>query len=173
MRSARHLSLSVLVLATGPLFWLACGGGKPPETPADESSSSSDDSSSSNSSAAASSSADMPAASGAAADDTSAAPAASSSAPAKADAPPAAPTLGSTDCGKCIDTTCAKPAAACGKNSSCQDMIDAIHGCSGAAASCIDGATPPSAAKPKKLAAAYGKCAKTSLKKACKAQCAQ
>jgi hypothetical protein len=50
-------------------------------------------------------------------------------------------------------------------------MLDAIHGCSGTAGSCIDGATPPTAAKPKKLAAAYGKCAKKALTKACKTQC--
>lgn len=170
MRSARTLSLSLLFLATGPFVWLACGGGKPPETPADESSSGGD--SGSSPSTADSSSSDTPAASGSAGggDTSSAAPAASSaSAPAAA----APPTLGSTDCGKCLDTTCAKPAAACAKNNNCQEMIDAVHGCSGSAGSCLDGATPPSAAKPKKLAAAYGKCAKKALTKACKAQCSQ
>jgi hypothetical protein len=168
MAPVRNLSLSLLLLATGPLTWLACGGGKPPETPADESSSGDD---SGSAAPAESSAADMPAASGsAAAADTSAAPAASS-ASAQAAAPPAVPPLGGSDCGKCIDKTCAKPAAACGKNSDCQAVIDAIHGCNGAAGSCIDGATPPTAKKPKALAAAYGKCAKKAISKACKAQC--
>ncbi len=170
MAPVRNLTLSLLLLATGPLTWLACGGGKPPETPADENGSGDDsgtaaapaDSSSSDTPAASSSSA-------AASDDTSsAAPAASSAAAA---APPAAPPLGGSDCGKCIDKTCAKPAAACGKNTDCQAVIDAIHGCNGAAGSCIDGATPPTAKKPKALAAAYGKCAKKAVSKACKSQC--
>jgi hypothetical protein len=167
MAPVRNLSLSLLLLATGPLAWLACGGGKPPETPADENSSGDDSGAPAPSD---STSAEAPAASGSAAasDDTSsAAPAASSAAA----APPAAPPLGGSDCGKCIDKTCAKPAAACGKNTDCQAVIDAIHGCNGAAGSCIDGATPPTAKKPKALAAAYGKCAKKAISKACKSQC--
>jgi hypothetical protein len=167
MAPVRNLSLSILLLATGPLTWLACGGGKPPETPADESSSGDD---SGASAPAQSSAADMPAASASSAtDDTaSAAPAASSAAPAS---PPPAPALGDSDCGKCIDKTCARPAAACGKNTDCQAVIDAIHGCNGTAGSCIDGATPPTAKKPKALAAGYEKCAKKAISKACKAQC--
>jgi len=171
MAPVRNLSLSLLLLATGPFagaLGLACGGGKPPETPADESSSGDD---SGAAAPADSTGSDTPAAasSGAASDDTSsAAPAASSAAAA---APPAAPPLGGSDCGKCIDKTCAKPAAACGKNTDCQAVIDAIHGCNGAAGSCIDGATPPTAKKPKALATAYGKCAKKAVSKACKSQC--
>ena len=45
MAPARNLTLSLLLLATGPIAivtGLACGGGKPPETPADESSSNAD-----------------------------------------------------------------------------------------------------------------------------------
>jgi hypothetical protein len=168
MAPVRNLSLSLLLLATGPLTWLACGGGKPPETPADESSSGDD---SGSAAPADSTSSEAPAAAGSAAasDDTSsAAPAASSAAAAS---PPAAPPLGGSDCGKCIDKTCAKPAAACGKNNDCQAVLDAIHGCNGAAGSCLDGATPPTAKKPKALAAAYGKCAKKAISKACKSQC--
>jgi hypothetical protein len=168
MGHVRNLSLSLLLLATGPMTWLACGGGKPPETPADESSSGDD--SGAGAAAANSASSDTPAgsSSSAASDDTSSAPAASSAAAA---APPPPPTLGSTDCGKCIDTTCAKPEAACGKNSDCQAVLDAVHGCSGTAGSCIEGATPPTGAKPKKLAAGFGKCAKKAISKACKSQC--
>jgi len=170
MAHARTLSITLLLLATAPLTWLACGG-KPPETPADESSSGDDSGSSTPSTADSSSSTDLPASAGSASasDTSSAAPAASSaSAPA---APPPAAALGDSDCGKCIDKTCAKPAAACGKNTDCQAVIDAIHGCNGAAGSCIDGATPPTAKKPKALAAAYGKCAKKAISKACKSQC--
>ncbi len=168
MAHARNLSITLLLLATAPLTWLACGGGKPPETPADESSSGDD--SGTPSTADSSSSTDLPASAGsAAASDTSSAPAASSaSAPA---APPPAPALGDSDCGKCIDKTCAKPAAACGKNTDCQAVIDAIHGCNGNANACIDGATQPTAKKPKALAAGYSKCAKKAASKACKAQC--
>ena len=168
MAHARTLSITLLLLATAPLTWLACGG-KPPETPADESSSGDD--SGTPSTADSSASTDLPASAGSAAasDTSSAAPAASSaSAPA---APPPSPTLGDSDCGKCIDKTCAKPAAACGKNTDCQAVIDAIHGCNGNAGACIDGATQPTAKKPKALAAGYSKCAKKAAGKACKAQC--
>jgi hypothetical protein len=171
MGRARNLSLSLLLLATGPAFWLACGGGKPAESPADENSGGDD----SGSAAPADSSSELPATAGSASsaaaggDDSSSSPASSSASAAAS--PPTTPPLGGSDCGKCIDKTCAKPAAACGKNTDCQAMVDAIHGCNGAAASCIDGATAPTAAKPKKLAAAYGKCAKKAIAKACKAQC--
>jgi hypothetical protein len=165
-------ALSALVLLAAPFVWVACGGGKPPETPADESSpSDSSGGSAASSDSSSSETAAAPASSGG--DDKSSgdsAPAASAAAPA---APPT-PNLGDTDCGKCIDKTCAKPAAACGKDTDCQSMIDSVHGCSSGAASCIDNATPPSAAKPKKLAAAYGKCAKKAItSKACKASCSQ
>jgi hypothetical protein len=50
-------------------------------------------------------------------------------------------------------------------------MMDGMHSCSSGAASCIDGATTPSAAKPKKLAAAYEACAKKAIAKACRAKC--
>jgi hypothetical protein len=169
MAHARNLSLTLVLLAIGPLASFACGGGKPPETPADESSSGDD--SGTPSTADSSASTDLPASAGSAAasDTSSAAPAASSaSAPA---APPPSPTLGDSDCGKCIDKTCAKPAAACGKNTDCQAVIDAIHGCNGNAGACIDGATQPTAKKPKALAAGYSKCAKKAAGKACKAQC--
>jgi hypothetical protein len=162
--SRAHLPIASLVLIVAvPLAWLACGGGesKPPESAASESSSSA------SSSAPASDSA-------APADSASAAPAADTASAAPepaASAPPPPPNLGSTDCGKCLDKTCAKPAAACGKDSDCQSTLDSIHGCSSGAASCIDGATAPTAAKPKKLAAAYEACAKKAVAKACKAKC--
>jgi hypothetical protein len=165
-----RLSLSTLALVVvAPLAWVACGGGKPPQTPADEN----------DSGAAAASSGDDTSATA-----SSAAPADSSSTPAPAataDTPPPAPpppTLGSTDCGKCIDKTCAKQAAACGKNTDCQSTLDGIHACTpdkGAAgnAACISGpmASAPAAGKPKKLAAAYGTCAAKAVAKACKSAC--
>lgn len=172
MSRARHLSLSLVVLLAAPLgvMALACGGGKPPETPADESSGDDAAPATADSSAAT----DMPAAAGSSDTSSSSGSAApADSAPAAA-AAPSTPALGSTDCGKCIDKTCAKPAAACGKNSDCQAMLDAVHGCNSAAASCLENATAPSAAKPKKLAAAYSKCAtKAVSSKACKASCSQ
>jgi hypothetical protein len=160
MRRVHPVSVAALVLiATVPLSWLACGGeSKPPETPASES---------------------PPAASSEEAADKSA-PAASASAPAAEAAPtaeataaaaPPPPVLGTTDCGKCIDKTCAKQEAACGKDTDCQSALDSIHGCSTGAAACVDGATAPSAAKPKKLAAAFEACAKKAIAKACKAKC--
>ncbi len=162
--SRAHLPIASLVLIVAvPLAWLACGGGesKPPESAASESSSS------------ASSAAPAASDSAAPADSASAAPAETASAapePAAA-APPPTPNLGSTDCGKCLDKTCAKQEAACGKNTDCQSTLDSIRGCSSGAASCIDGATAPTAAKPKKLAAAYEACAKKAVTKACKAKC--
>jgi hypothetical protein len=164
-----RLSLSTLALVVVvPLAWVACGGGKPPQTPADE-----------NDSGAAASSGDD---SSSATTASSAAPADSSSTPAPAataDAPPPAPpppTLGSNDCGKCIDKTCAKQAAACGKDASCQSTLDGIHGCtpdSGNLGNCISGpmASAPTKGKPKKLATAYSTCANKAAAKACKAAC--
>jgi hypothetical protein len=168
MAPARNLTLSFLLLATGPLTWLACGGGKPPETPADESASSGDDGGAS--APASSAAADMPATSdSSSATDTSAAPAASSAAPA---APPPAPAFGDSDCGKCVDKACAKPAGACGKNTDCQSMIDGVHSCSGTGGTCVGGANLPSAKKPKALGTAWQKCANKALtSKACKASC--
>jgi|CZKU01.1.fsa_nt_gi hypothetical protein len=169
-RAHRFPIASLFLIAAVPLAWLACGGGesKPAESPASESSGSA------SSDAPADSETPSPAASAssassAAAADTSA-PSPSSDAPAATTPPP--PTFGSTDCGKCVDKTCAKQEAACGKNSDCQSTLDSIHGCSGSAASCFDGATAPSSAKPKKLAAAYETCAKKAVaSKACKTKC--
>lgn len=161
---SRAYSISALVLAVAvPFAWLACGGGKPPETPADESNSEGGAAAADTSSAAPASS------SSSAADDSSssAAPAAS----ATAAAPPPPPALGDTDCGKCIDKTCAKQAAACGKATDCQSTLDGIHACTTAAGGCIANASMPSTGKPKKLAAAYGTCAKKAVAKACKAKC--
>jgi hypothetical protein len=163
-------ALSALVLLAGPFVWLACGGGKPPETPADESATGDDSGSSAATADSSNSETPAPAASGG--DEKSSSDSSPASSAAAAPAAPPTPNLGDTDCGKCIDKTCAKPAAACGKNTDCQAMIDSIHGCSSGAASCIDNASPPSAAKPKKLAAGYGKCAKKAItSKACKAAC--
>jgi hypothetical protein len=165
MRRAHHLHVTALVLiATVPLTWLACGGeSKPPESPANESSSAA-----SSEEPAALDKAPPASSASSQADTAAAAP----TAEATAAAPPPPPSLGATDCGRCIDTTCSKQAAACGKNSDCQSVIDSIHGCSSGAASCIDAATPPTAAKPKKLATAYETCAKkATTAKACKAKC--
>jgi len=166
MNRAQRLSLSTLVLcAAAPFAWLACGGSKPPaESPADETASTAD-----SSKPAGDDTSSAPASSAAAAD-TSSPPAADTA----TSAPPAsAPPLGGTDCGRCIDKTCAKPAAACGKNGDCQSTMDAFHGCGSdkGAAACLDSATPPASGKPKKLATAYEGCAKKALAKACKAKC--
>lgn len=172
MRRQTSLSLgSLVLLAAMPLAWLACGGGKPPETPADESSSDNSSESSSaspsdSSAPAGSSSADM------AGESSSEAPAATSAAPAAA--PPPAPAFGDSDCGKCVDKTCAKPLAACGKNTDCQSVVDAIHSCGSdkGASACIGSGSTPTSAKPKKLLGAYTKCAtKATTSKACKASC--
>jgi hypothetical protein len=166
MSRAHRLPITALaVVAAVPFAWLACGGGesKPPETPASESSSAA--------------SSEAPAASDAPAASESAsaapeAPAASATSESTAAAPPPAPALGSSDCGKCIDKTCAKQEAACAKNSDCESTLDGIHGCSSGAAACIESATAPTAAKPKKLASAYEACAKKAVgSKACKAKC--
>jgi len=160
MNRAHQLSLTTLALcATVPFVWLACGGSKPPpETPADESASSS----SSGEDAAA------PSSSSAAADTSSPPPADTPAA-----TPPAAPPFGGSDCAACIDKTCKAQAAACSKNSDCQSMLDAFHGCGSdkGASSCLDSATPPAAGKPKKLGTAYETCAKKAIAKACKAKC--
>src|SRR5262249_27013032 len=159
-----HLPLAALVLLVPlPLAWLACGGGesKPPETAASESSEKPSD--------------DKPAASdsAAAADSASAAPEATATAPPKeepaAPSPPPAPAFSTTDCGKCVDKACTKQAKACGKESDCQSMLDSINNCTSSGSSCIDSATAPTAAKPKKLAGAYETCAKKAVaSKACK-----
>jgi hypothetical protein len=162
MRRAHHLHVTALVLiATVPLTWLACGGeSKPPESPASESASAA----SSEEPAALDK---APAASASAQPETPA-----PTAEATAAAPPPPPVLGNTDCGRCLDQTCSKQVTACGKNSDCQSALDSIHGCTSGAASCIDGATAPTAAKPKKLATAYETCAKKAITgKACKAKC--
>jgi hypothetical protein len=166
MTRAHSLSLSALVLAVAVPFAFACGGGKPPETPADESSGSDGGDSTATTDKGASSA--SPASSSASDDSSSsAAPAAS----ATAAAPPPPPALGDTDCGKCLDKTCAKAVTACGKNPDCQSTLDGIHACTTAAGGCIANASPPAKPKPKKLAAAYGTCAKKAAAKACKAQC--
>ena len=165
-RAHRFPIASLFLIATVPLAWLACGGGesKPPESPADESSASS------SSSAPPASDSASPAESASSA--SSDAPAASATAEAPAAAPPP-PSFGSTDCGTCVDKACAKPEAACGKNTDCQAAIDSIHACtSPGAASCISGATAPTDAKPKKLAAAVTGCEKKAIAgKTCKAKC--
>jgi hypothetical protein len=167
-RAHRFPIASLICIAAVPLAWLACGGGesKPAESPSAESS------------ASASSEAPAASESAAPAESASAAPAADSSGSASpssdstAAAAPSSPPLGTTDCGRCIDKVCKKQEAACGKNTDCQSTLDSIHGCSSGAASCIDSATPPTAAKPKKLAAAYESCAKKATTgKTCKAKC--
>ncbi|MGO9833607.1 MAG: hypothetical protein ACLP1X_05275 [Polyangiaceae bacterium] len=164
---SRHLPVTALALLVAvPLPWLACGGGesKPPESPASESSASA--------SSDESKAADMPApaASASASADTSSS---KSAAPAEtATSAPPPPSFGSTDCGQCVDKTCAKPAAACGKDTDCTTTLDAIHSCSSGAAACVDGASLPSTAKPKKLAKAYEACVKkAATSKACKTKC--
>jgi len=165
MTRAHRLNLATLLLVVAiPPAWLACGGGesKPAESP------SSDTSASASSEAPAASDTAAPAASESAAP---AADTASASAEPAAASPPPAPSLGSTDCGKCIDKTCAKQETACGKNSDCQSTLDGIHGCSSGAAACIESATAPTDPKPKKLAGAFETCAKHAVAKACKAKC--
>ncbi|HTQ46906.1 MAG TPA: hypothetical protein VMI75_29330 [Polyangiaceae bacterium] len=179
MRSQTSLSLgSLVLLAAMPLAWLACGGGKPPETPADESSSENSEgsgSSASDSSSAAPSDSSAPASSAAGGGDMSPDNSAPGSSGASAAAsPPPAPAFGDSDCGKCVDKTCAKPLAACGKNPDCQSVVDAIHSCGSdkGASACIGSGSTPTGAKPKKLLGAYAKCAtKASSGKACKASC--
>lgn len=164
----RVLSIATLLtMAALPLAWLACGGAKPPETPADESSSSAESTEPIGSDIASSS---APASSGG---DTSGSLTPDSSSATAAAAPPPAPPLGGTDCGRCLDKTCAKPAAACGKNTDCQATLDSIRSCGSdkGATECIAGATPPTGAKPKKLATAYETCAKKAAAKACKTKC--
>jgi hypothetical protein len=156
---------SLLLVVTVPLAWLACGGGesKPAESP-----SSSESAEPASSDAPADS--DTPSASASAAAPASDTPAATATAEAEASPPP--PTFASTDCGKCVDKTCAKPEAACGKNSDCQSVLDSVHGCTSAAAACFDAVTAPTAAKPKKLASSFETCAKKAVNsKACKAKC--
>jgi hypothetical protein len=166
MSRVHNLSLtSLFLVVVVPIAWVACGGSKPPATPADDKSSNADG----GESAPADSSSAAPASSSASDSSGSAAPAAS----ATAAAPPPAPPFGGTDCGKCIDKTCAKQEAACGKNTDCQSTIDGIHSCGSdtGAASCISNANQPSSAKPKKLATAFETCATKAVAKACKAKC--
>jgi hypothetical protein len=167
MNRAHPLPITALVLiVAAPLAWFACGGGsKPPETPAAESTAASSSGEPTGSDTA---NADASASSASAAETPSASPSSETTAAA---APPP-PSFGSTDCGKCVDKTCAKQAAACGKNSDCQSALDAIHSCSQGAAACVDAATAPSDAKAKKLATAYETCAKKAAAgKACKPKC--
>ncbi len=158
---------ALLLIVPLPLAWLACGGGeKPPETPASESSSSDSDKDKDKPAASESS---APAESASAAE---ASPAESASAAPAAASPPPAPSFGSTDCAKCVDKTCAKQEKACGKDTDCQSVLDSIHSCSSGPASCVESATPPTDAKPKKLAAAYETCAKKAVaSKTCKKKC--
>jgi hypothetical protein len=166
--SRSHLSVASLVLLVAvPMSWIACGGGKPAENPENPTG---DD-------AAAASSGETPSteapAAAAPADTGAAAPAPAETAAAPA-APPPAPAISTTDCGKCIEKACTKQAAACGKNTDCQSTLDAFHSCGSdkGAQSCLDSASMPAAAKPKKLAAAYEACAKKAItSKACKASC--
>jgi hypothetical protein len=155
------------LIATVPLAWIACGGSKPPETPADEKTAESAEPAGSDSASASASDSAEPSA------EPPAAPAPAAATAAAAPAPAAAPPLGSTDCGRCIDKTCAKPAAACGKNADCEATLDSIHGCSSSKppAACIDSAAAPGAAKPKKLATAFEACAKKAVSTKCKAKC--
>jgi hypothetical protein len=169
MSRDHRLPITVLVLLIAlPLAWFACGGGsKPPETPADQSSSAE---SSSAASSAGPTASDTPAASAPAAAEAPAAPAPAPETTAASSPPP--PSFGGTDCGKCIDKVCAKEAAACGKNSDCQMTLDGIHSCSSGGAACLESGTPPTAAKPKKLATAYEGCGKRAVgSKTCKAKC--
>lgn len=171
MSRVRPLSLaaSLLFVTAVPFVWLACGGGKPPETPADESANGDGAAPEPAASAAAESSSAAPASS-----DTSSSGAAAADTSAAAPATPAAPPMSGTDCGKCIEKTCSKQAAACGKNTDCQSTLDAFHSCGSdkGPAACLDAASLPTGAKPKKLATAYETCAKkASTGKACKAKC--
>jgi hypothetical protein len=166
MNRAHPLPITALVLiVAAPLAWFACGGGsKPPETPAAESTATA-----SSGEPSGSDTANADAASSASAAET---PSASPSSETTAAAAPPPPSFGSTDCGKCVDKTCAKQAAACGKNSDCQSALDAIHSCSQGAAACVDAATAPSDAKAKKLATAFETCAKKAAAgKTCKPKC--
>lgn len=166
MSRAQLLPITTLVLIVAvPLAWLACGGGtKPAESPSSETSAAGGSAEPAGSETPAAS------ASSAAAAETAAAPSPAPESTAAAAPPP--PSFGSTDCGKCIDKTCAKQAAACGKDTDCQSTLDTIHSCSQSGAACVDAASPPSAAKAKKLAAAYEACGKkAATAKACKAKC--
>jgi hypothetical protein len=169
MSRANLLPFTTLALIVSvPLTWLACGGGsKPAESPSsDTTSSSSAEPSASDTAAAGSASASASAAA------TAETPApASTPEPAEKSSPPP-PAFSSTDCGKCVDKTCAKQAAACGKDNDCQSTLDTIHNCT-SGAGCVDSATAPSAAKPKKLAAAFEACGKKATGKggACAKKC--
>lgn len=167
--SRSHLSVASLALLFAvPMSWVACGGGKPAENPENASG---DDAAAASSTE--STGTEAPASSAASTEKTEEKPAATEEKPA-ASAPPPAPALSTTDCGKCIEKACTKQAAACGKNNDCQSTLDAFHNCGSdkGAQSCLDSASLPTAAKPKKLAAAYETCAKKAItSKACKASC--
>ena len=169
MIRAKLLPLSTLVLLVSvPLAWLACGGGsKPAESPASDTAStgSSTEPAASDSAASAGSAS----ASSAAADT----PAPASTPEPAASSPPPTPSFDKTDCGKCVDKSCAKQAAACGKDNDCQVMLDSVHACTSGGAGCVDSASAPTAAKPKKLATAFETCGKTAVGKggACAKQC--
>ena len=165
-RAHRHTVATLIFVVSAPLAsfaGLACGGGetKPPESAASEGSASA------SSEAPAASESASPAESASAA----AEPAASPSSESTASSAPSSPPWGGTDCGRCVDKTCAKPMKACEKNTDCSSTLDSIHGCTSGAATCVEAGTPPTAAKPKKLAAAYESCAKKAVTKACKAKC--
>ncbi len=174
MRSHTKLSLGSLVLLTTlPLAGLACGEKKPPETPSDQTGGD-DSGSSSTSTPSGSSSADMSSdntGGGGGSSGGGSAATASASAPPP---PPPAPAFGDSPCGQCVEKTCAKQLAACAKDNDCKSMSDAIHSCGSdkGASSCLGSGAPPTAAKPKKLADAYSKCAtKATTSKTCKASC--
>jgi hypothetical protein len=164
MNRSTFLSAASLVLITAvPGVWLACGASnKPPESPAGETTmADGGEAAMADAASAGPESTSAPAESASAAPETSAASA------------PAPTPLSESDCGKCIDKTCAKSAAACEKNTDCDSTLDSIHSCAAdkGALACVTGATPPTAAKPKKLANSYVTCAKKAVAKACKAKC--
>jgi hypothetical protein len=168
MIRAKLLPLTTLVLLVSvPLAWLACGGGsKPAESPASDTASTG----SSTEPAASDSAASAASASASSAADT---PAPASTPEPAASSPPPTPSFDKTDCGKCVDKSCAKQAAACGKDNDCQVMLDSVHACTSGGAGCVDSASAPTAAKPKKLATAFETCGKKAVGKggACAKQC--
>ena len=177
MRSHTKLSLGSIVLFTAlPFVWLACGGNKPAKSPDDTAGD--DSGSSSSTSAAGSSSADMSSdnssSGGSSAGSSGGGSSASSAAASSPPPPPPAPAFGDAPCGQCVEKACTKQLDACAKDNDCKSMSDAIHSCGSdkGASACLGSGTPPTAAKPKKLADAYSKCAtKAATSKACKPSC--
>jgi hypothetical protein len=158
------------------MLLVACGGAsKPADSPSGTDTTASG---ASPESSAAPSDSSSPAASASAApgdSSSAAAPAASSAAPAAA-TPPPAPGFGASDCGKCVNTQCDKPLAACNGDSTCTAQPPHLQSCTGAAKDCVGNAMDVSSLtdKPKKLYGAYVKCLTKALaSKACKAQCSQ